>query len=564
MRELPQIRHEALLASCALQLGPEHSSMAIRFRARTPWPSSACWLVVAAFSLAGCVQAPPAKTPEVRSDPAAPLELFGTKTPYAPQQDARTLEPVPAGFMPSSLQLVARHGSRGISSPGNDLALIGLWRQAEAADGLTPIGLAIGPALLGIVRANALLGARRAGVSRPGYGNLSEQGVREHRELAARLVQRQPAWGRAVSVQARGSGVDRAMESGRAFLDGLAGAAPQLAARLPATIASDRYQLYFHRLGEADRAGHESALERRVWEASRRFQAYERSGVPAAATERIRQQPEVQAAARSVVLRLFKPGFVNRLRKGEVQAEPVTDLRFVSRDGSFVAAPRAQKQIGLRSELDTAVALFEMLAICASMPDELQAEGVRVADLRAVFSSDDARAFAWLLDAEEFYAKGPVSLTDGSPGDAMTEALLQDFLAAIDAAGQRGDGPLLTLRFTHAEIVMPWVTRLRIPPYFDPLPPESPYRYDTNAWRSARVSPMAANIQWESYRDATGQVIVRMLHNERQAAFGSQCDTARWALGSHFYRLTGLRTCLAAVPAAGSISHSGPLPHAWI
>ncbi|HEY3744491.1 MAG TPA: hypothetical protein VGL53_31830 [Bryobacteraceae bacterium] len=43
-------------------------------------------------------------------------EYLGSKAPYAPEQDASTYEAAPAGFTPVFTQLVARHGSRGLSS----------------------------------------------------------------------------------------------------------------------------------------------------------------------------------------------------------------------------------------------------------------------------------------------------------------------------------------------------------------------------------------------------------------------------------------------------------------
>ncbi|MCE4557859.1 hypothetical protein [Pelomonas cellulosilytica] len=38
---------------------------------------------------------------------------LGSKTPYAPRQDAARYEMAPAGYAPVAVQLVAGHGSRG-------------------------------------------------------------------------------------------------------------------------------------------------------------------------------------------------------------------------------------------------------------------------------------------------------------------------------------------------------------------------------------------------------------------------------------------------------------------
>lgn len=480
---------------------------------------------------------------------------LGTKAPYAPQQDWRLYQPVPDGYAPLHVQLVARHGSRGISSPGDELALVTLWRQADAADGLTPLGRALGPALLDIVRVNALLGAGRPGVRRPGYGNLSLQGLREHRGLARRLVERSPAWAAARSVQASGSGVDRAMESGRAFLDELAQAAPALAGQLPDGIRTDRARLYFHRLGEADRLADPTPAGAAAWDASQRYQAYRRSAGVAAAIERVRLSPEVGAAARAVIGRVFTPAYAARVAAGEVSARAATDLEFASADGRHRAQPRAGKKVELRGAVDVALALFEVAVIRAGLRDELTPTGAGAADIDAVFPPGDAARLAWVLDAEDYYEKGPGIREDAPATYAIADGLLRDFLDAVGAAAALPRPPGMTLRFTHAEILIPFVARLGIQPHFDPVPRAGLYRYETNRWRSAEVSPMAANVQWESFRNDVGQVLVRVLHNEREVALDPACDGARWRPASVFYRLEGLAACLrsdAPAPAGGA------------
>ena len=118
---------------------------------------------------------------------------YQTKTPYAPQQDPATYAAPPAGFQPIFTQLVARHGSRGLTSMKNDAALYAMWQQAAAQDALTPLGRELGPDILALMKANALLGYGVAGIERPGYGNLSQTGIDEHRQLAVRMLARLPS-----------------------------------------------------------------------------------------------------------------------------------------------------------------------------------------------------------------------------------------------------------------------------------------------------------------------------------------------------------------------------------
>ena len=78
------------------------------------------------------------------------------------------------------------------------------------------------------------------------------------------------------------------------------------------------------------------------------------------------------------------------------------------------------------------------------------------------------------------------------------------------------------------------------------------YTYDNNEWRGESVTPMATNVQWDVYAKqgedpATGSAytpIVRMLYNENEIAFRSECTPI--ADGSTWYKLTELKSCLAA------------------
>ena len=66
--------------------------------------------------------------------------LLSTKAPYAPQQDSATYEAAPAGYKAVYVQMLARHGSRGLTSAKTTKWLHALWQQAANADALTPLG----------------------------------------------------------------------------------------------------------------------------------------------------------------------------------------------------------------------------------------------------------------------------------------------------------------------------------------------------------------------------------------------------------------------------------------
>jgi len=119
-----------------------------------------------------------------------PASFYTTKTPYQPFQDPATLSAPPAGFQPVFVETVGRHGLRGLSSLKYDAAMLAIWQRAQADGALTALGASLGPDIQRLMRANALLGVGVAGISNPGYGNLTQVGITEQRQLAVRLLQR--------------------------------------------------------------------------------------------------------------------------------------------------------------------------------------------------------------------------------------------------------------------------------------------------------------------------------------------------------------------------------------
>ncbi|MBK5646204.1 MAG: histidine-type phosphatase, partial [Acinetobacter sp.] len=168
---------------------------------------------------------------------STPSKYYQTKTPYQPQQDLNKYEAIPLGFQPVFTELVARHGSRGLSSIKYDLALYNLWKQAKAEHALTPLGEKLGADLETMMKANILLGYGVEGIRQFGYGNETMQGIQEHRGIADRLLQRLPnlfktAAQQPASILVQSSGVDRAVDSAKFFTAELIQQQPQLKAHI--------------------------------------------------------------------------------------------------------------------------------------------------------------------------------------------------------------------------------------------------------------------------------------------------------------------------------------------
>ncbi|MFF0410495.1 histidine-type phosphatase [Kitasatospora sp. NPDC004745] len=415
-------------------------------------------------------------------------DLYGTKTPYAPQGGPGHYQKPPKGFVPVFTENVARHGSRAMTDSGDGDAVLAVLRRAQDRGALTGLGARLGPQVQSLLFAAAALG----------YGNLSARGAEEHRQTALRMEQRLPSLFAGIAARhepivVETSGVPRAVASAGAFTGGLTSGDPALTGLIKEPV-TDKDLLYFHKQPQnAD------------------YQAYVK-GDPALAAvlARIDGDPRTAETAHRVVARLFR--------------------------ADFTATMSAADQVSF------ARSLYQLYG---AAPD-LRTEAPDV-DLAPFLTDRDARWLAYLDDAEEFYQKGP-AFSGRTITYRMAGVLLDDLLAraGAKAAGTDGDGAVL--RFTHAEEIEPLAALMGLPGSTAPADPGQPYTYRNNPWRGAEVSPMAANIQWDLFantpsdgRPATH--LVRMLYNEKETAFKASCKPV--AKGSYFYALDELEHCLA-------------------
>ena len=499
-----------------------------------------------------------------------------TETLYQQEQSASTYEPAPAGFTPVYTELVARHGARGMSSEGSDIAVYNMWLKAQADGALTPLGAQLGPDLLAFIKANTILGAGVPGITAPGYGNLSQLGAAEHQQLASRLAQRLSSYftqvaasGRKLVVQT--SGVNRAYDSSGFFANSLAASIPALAPLItyPAAIAgygtkpkaqlpgTNRFQLYFHKLSAAqDQVTNTSDPYYATYQASLAYQTFKASDpTQTAKVNATNAIPDVNTAAVIVLQGLFTQDFINKLgTTGYTFADTGTFGPYTGADGkSYTTTGSGGTTIA--SALDAANNLYGVYIIAPAMPAELG--GV---DFTKYIPDAQATVLAYLGDATDFYQMGPGATESGNATYGMAQSLLNDFFNEVDTIAK---GTLTTgakLRFTHAEILVPFTSILGLKRLFVQMPKAQTYTYAANSpwngslvaptpspWRDEIVAPMASNVQWEVYSDGNGGLVVKMLLNEQETDFTAACDSARHASGSHFYDYAKLATCYGHV-----------------
>jgi hypothetical protein len=418
---------------------------------------------------------------------------YASKTPYHPFQDAAEYSAPPDGYSPVFVESVARHGSRFMSSKKYDDLAYQLWETAEAFGGLTALGEEFGPELRSLIEVH----------EKSGYGGLSQLGAQEHHDTGRRMAERNAKlFSEAVDDGARvrivSSGEDRAVQSGENFVEGLREVEPKLEID---DAGADRDLLYFHK--SEKNSDYQDYLEN-----DRRL---------ADALDEVASSSAVASAAQNILERIFTADFIDRLDNGEFD---------------FVDHGKGKKH--LNDVASAADCLYNLYLIAPGMAGEGDW------DFDRFIPPEDAQVMAYYSDAQNFYKKGP-----GFDGDDITfkmaDVLVDDFFDQIQDKIDGDDALVGDLRFTHAEVIMPFATALGLPGSTEQASEDKLFSYEDNPWRGAKVTPMAANVQWELYEGTDDRYAVRMLYNEEETDFKVGCTPLK--KGGHFYDFDELKRC---------------------
>ena len=499
------------------------------------------------------------------SKPSSPIipkveeKFYQTKTPYQPQQDITSYERAPTGYNAVFTESVARHGSRGLSSLKYDLALYNLWLKAKEEGALTSLGEQLGPDLQKMMTTNILLGYGVEGISKPGYGNETHIGIKEHRGIADRLLQRLPElFNQAATnqkhIQVVSSGVDRAVDSAKFFTNELITKQPslksivtpqsytQLSKNSLPSITDDgvnRFLLYFHSLNATDDLVTMSTDPNyEIYIASQNYQEFESNNKDLQQKlSLINSDKKAQDTAVQVLTPLFKPEFINKLGQTGYTFSNQGNITATAPDGKVLTETGKGKNT-IATAVDAAAYLYELYSINGGMADELGATS-----FNKYMPLSAAEYYAQFNDANDFYQKGPSFSESGNVTSTMAKGLKQDFFTQVDKVIDGNQNNVAVLRFTHAEIMIPLATSFELKNMMSPLPLTQTYNYQNSSWRGVDISPMAANMQWDIYKNGNNKVLVKMLYNEKETLFKPSCDSARYSKNSYFYDYQKLKLC---------------------
>ncbi|WP_429154849.1 histidine-type phosphatase [Aeromonas media] len=456
---------------------------------------------------------------------------YSTKAVYVARQDAGSYEAAPVGFTPVFTELVARHGSRSLSSPKYDVLTKQIWDAASRQGALTDLGQKLGAKVDAVTAANRQLG----------YGLLSAVGKEEHALLATRLAERLPALlgkgGVPGCIRVETSGKDRANESAYYFMESLAkrvdfitdSKACYVSQQNPSEIDKglrNKFELYFHKTEpEGDYLQYLPAFQ-----AYMAFVGDEEEGVSPApelseALGGLKTLPQTRVMAREMLERLYSTAFVDELAAGV----------------EYVAVnPEDGDKTYVRDEVDAALMLYNLFIIGPGMIREAQAQGAPW-ELEQFITPEESAWFSYLSDAEDFYEKGP-SLASQRATYAVAQPLLDGLFDEVQTQVVEGAGEhVAKLRFAHAETLIPLAALMQLEGSRQSAQPGVLMSQANNEWRGGWVSPYAANIQWDVYRNDAGRVLVKMLYNEKELAFKAGCSPI--AVGSFFYDFGELKRC---------------------
>lgn len=504
-------------------------------------------LVICAATLSGCGGDTTTSETTATTTPAVTRTgYYATKTNYTPQQEASTYEAAPAGFSPVYTELVARHGTRGLSSMKYDDAVLNMWTQAKADGALTALGEKLGADVEKIMQANFLMGYGVTGITTPGYGNLTQVGINEHKQLAVRMSSRMAGLFNNLGsrqVEIMNSGQDRAVDSSQFFANSLAATLPAISGNITSPI-TNRYQLYFHKLSSTgDSVSDTSSVNYSVLQASLAYQSFasakDSTGYGTEVAAKIasaRAASTVTTAARTVLERLFSKEFLNKIDAGTYSFSNNSTRSYTSTDGKFTKTLTGDGKTKIKSSVDAAELIYELYIIAPGMKNEVSV------DFSQYMPLEQAQTFAYLQDIDDFYNKGPSATEYGTLTFSMAQGLLHDFFDEVSNIASGTNPRAARLRFTHAENMIPFATIMGIDGAATQLPDAQSFNYTNNPWRGEVVSPMATNVQWDVYQNA-GTILVKMYFNEKETDFKPACESARYKAGSHFYDFSKLKAC---------------------
>lgn len=380
---------------------------------------------------------------------------------YTYHYEPTKMTPVPKGYKPIYVSHFGRHGSRWHASADNYERSQRFLNKAADKDVLTPFG----EKLQEVVN-------RVADRAHGRMGELSQQGINEHRGIAERMYRNYPMLfkGKNVHIESRSTNVPRCILSMTAFDARLKELNPSI--DIYATTNDNWHAVLVPSKG-------------------RKYNFKE-----AGKTPKMMIDSTAAAIADDVLARIYKPEF-----RDEIEAEK-------SRYNKLVRN------------------LFYLSIIMQDTEGDERIDDVFTGEERMkMWEQISRQRYATFANSEEW---GDGILYDGS-------ILMREVVRDADDFLAHG-GRSAFLRFGHDVTVIAALAAMQVEGECARTSFLNPDL--NNLWADFRITPMATNLQFIFYRDKAGDVIVKLLHNEKECRLPIKSDIApyyHWKDMRHYF-----------------------------
>lgn len=299
-------------------------------------------------------------------------------------------------------------------------------------------------------------------IEKGNYGLLTEVGVKEQKEIAKRFYENnKEIFGK--DIIASSTYVERAQQSRDAFLEELGQYTPNINFKVSTNNKKDILLRFFDLSPE-----YEEFSENGSWK--KELDTYSKS----------------KNFNNEVLNQLFSKEFIKKLE-----------------DGEFKLKDSKGKTV-LKNPTDAVRNLYDLYIIQASIGKDL--------GFGKYFSEEQLKWYEEVDNLNDFYEKGP-----GKNGEDIATnialPLLENFIVTSDEA-IKNQNTSANLRFAHAETTIPFITLLDINGYSEK---EDNFEKVYDKWLGRDISGMSTNIQWIFYKNDKNDILVKILHNEKDA-----------------------------------------------
>lgn len=299
-------------------------------------------------------------------------------------------------------------------------------------------------------------------IEKGNYGLLTEVGVKEQKEIAKRFYENnKEIFGK--DIIASSTYVERAQQSRDAFLEELEQYTPNINFKVSTNNKKDILLRFFDLSPE-----YEEFSENGSWK--KELDTYSKS----------------KNFNNEVLNQLFSKEFIKKLENGE--------FKLKDSKGKTV----------LKNPTDAVRNLYDLYIIQASIGKDL--------GFGKYFSEEQLKWYEEVDNLSDFYEKGP-----GKNGEDIATnialPLLENFIVTSDEA-IKNQNTSANLRFAHAETTIPFITLLDINGYSEK---EDNFEKVYDKWLGRDISGMSTNIQWIFYKNDKNDILVKILHNEKDA-----------------------------------------------